>query len=314
MPTAPDRVPAPDAWFRAQAPAKINLGLEVVGKRPDGYHDIRTVFQAVDLCDEIEARTAPGPGIDLRVEGVPAPGGEDNLVVRALQALAERRAPGRGAEVQLRKRIPMGGGLGGGSSDAAAALFLGEAIWGLDPDPHERARLAAALGSDVPFFLTGGTALGEGRGEILTPLPAPPPEWGWVLAISDFFVETSRAFASGDKALTPITQRLRMLQQALGMGDFLGFADLLHNDLEPAALAIQPGLSGIRDWLKDRAPGVGLSGSGATWFAVTPARDAALQLAQEGLAPGVTRPEGLRDLVCCRPVSWGSRLGQDPAS
>ena len=301
-------------WTLAVAPAKLNLGLDVVAQREDGFHDIRTVFQAVDFTDELRARPREDAEIVLRVEGdARAPGDRTNLVVQALRALSARRAPGRGADLRLLKRIPVGGGLGGGSSDAAAALVLGERIWGLDPDPEELRTLAVGVGSDVPFFLMGGTALGEGRGEVLTRL-APPPAWGWVLAISDFVVETADVFGSADKALTPLPHRLSLLQQALQVGDFMGFSGSLGNDLEPAALAIEPGLMGIRDWLRARAPVVGLSGSGSTLFAVTPSPQQALRLLMERDVPGADWPPGLRDLVACAPVPWGVRIVGDPAS
>ena len=195
MPAGSD--PAREAWdLRAEAPAKLNLALHVAGRRADGYHELRTVFQAVDFADRLYLRDRREAGIALRVSGEEAGAAgpsEANLVRRAGELLARRRAPGRGAEIHLVKNIPAGGGLGGGSSDAAATLLALARPWGLGADPSDSARLALELGSDVPFFLLGGTALGEGRGERLTPLPA-PADFGWLLAMPPFRVSTAQAF------------------------------------------------------------------------------------------------------------------------
>lgn len=260
----------PPGWtLRAVAPAKLNLGLAVVGKRPDGYHDLLTIFQTIDLEDDLFFRETVGPGISLRVEAEePIPGGADNLVLRAAELLAGARGVAQGAEILLRKRIPAGAGLGGGSSDAAAALLGLEALWGLAPDPEERRRLAIELGSDVPFFLVGGTARGEGRGEILTPLPG-PPEMAWLLFVPDFRVSTADAFRSLPPTLTASRQELKMLEDAIIHGDSEAFARHVVNDLEPGVVRMEPRLARIRDVLRRRgARAVGLTGSGSAMFAL----------------------------------------------
>ncbi|MBI4584017.1 MAG: 4-(cytidine 5'-diphospho)-2-C-methyl-D-erythritol kinase [Planctomycetes bacterium] len=167
--------------LRVQAPAKINLYLEILGLRPDNYHEIDTVLQAVSLYDTIEFRRRPGgEAVELAVEGQPAlSGGADNLICRAALLLRERaRILGRagsctGLSIRLEKRIPMGGGMGGGSSDAAAALLALNRLWKLSLPRQDLQPLAAVLGSDVAFFLEGGTARCTGRGEIVTPLADP---------------------------------------------------------------------------------------------------------------------------------------------
>jgi len=254
--------------LEAFAPAKLNLGLEVIRRRPDGFHEIRTIFQALDWGDRLRLRRRTGSGILLRVQGPPSiPKGRENLVVRAATALAARRAPGKGVEILLSKRIPAGAGLGGGSSDAAATLLALERLWGLSPDPSELRALAEGLGSDIPFFFLGGTALGEGRGEILTPLP-PAPDWTWILALPPLSVATEEAYRKACKGLTDSGERLRMLQLALVERAFAGFVDNLVNDLESGVFSTEPRLEGIkRALLAIGAPGVAMTGSGAALFA-----------------------------------------------
>ena len=163
------------------APAKVNWTLEVLGRRPDGYHEVRTVLQTVALCDRVRvspaadlalALTGPVGQAGAPLAGMPAP---ENLAYRAARLLRDR-AGGRalGARIELEKAIPADAGLGGGSSDAAATLRALDRLWGLGLPPGELARLGAQLGSDVPFFLFGGTALGRGRGDEVTPLPDVP--------------------------------------------------------------------------------------------------------------------------------------------
>jgi 4-diphosphocytidyl-2-C-methyl-D-erythritol kinase len=159
--------------LRLRAPAKINWTLEVLGKRPDGYHEVRTVLQTIALCDWItllparELSIAPG-------DGGPPP--DDNLAYRAAARLREAAGVRAGARIAIEKRVPLAAGLGGGSSDAAAVLRGLRALWALDVSDEELAAIAAGLGSDVPFFLRGGTALASGRGEVCAPLPDPAPQ------------------------------------------------------------------------------------------------------------------------------------------
>jgi 4-diphosphocytidyl-2-C-methyl-D-erythritol kinase len=305
MPAGSD--PARESWdLEAEAPAKLNLALHVAGRRDDGYHELRTVFQAIDLGDRLFLRDRrAGSGVGLLVEGPEAAAAgpaEQNLVRRAAELLARRRAPGRGVEMRLVKNIPVGGGLGGGSSDAAAALLGLERIWGLDPDPSETARLALALGSDVPFFLLGGTALGEGRGERLTPLP-PPPEFGWVLAVPPFRISTATAFQQLSENLTFSDTGLNLLVDALKEGDRKRFVDQLVNDLYVGVVRIEPRLATIRHELLARgAMAVGLSGSGSTQFALHETQGTARRwLAAEGTCTGCR-------LSVCAPVRHGARV------
>jgi 4-diphosphocytidyl-2-C-methyl-D-erythritol kinase len=170
--------------------AKINLSLEITGKRPDGFHSLVSVMQEVSLCDTLELSDAND--VTLDVDGAETGPQEDNLVFRAALAL---RPPGRGAHARLIKGIPVGGGLGGGSSDAAVALVGLNRLWNLGLACAELAEQAELLGSDVPFFLTGGTALIRGRGELVRQLTLTSPTW-YVLLNPGFHVSTARVFGA----------------------------------------------------------------------------------------------------------------------
>ncbi len=167
--------------LRLLAPAKVNLAFEVLGRRADGYHEVRTVLQSLSLADELTFEASDALSLTVEPEGA-APV-EENLVLAAARLLQRETGVSTGASVHLAKRIPTAGGLGGGSSDAAIALLGLRRLWGLALDADALRGLAARLGSDVPFFVSGGTALGEGRGERLTPLPTPEGEA--VVAVPD---------------------------------------------------------------------------------------------------------------------------------
>jgi len=180
---------------KIDARAKINLGLEVVRKRPDGYHDIRTLFQEIGLADLLEIEAALGPEIRIEGDDPSVPWDETNLVHRAARALQERVGPEQGAVLRLAKKIPAGGGLGGGSSDAAAALTGLNAVWKAGLTRDELAVLGRGLGADVPYFLHGGLCLGEERGDRLTELADLPPLFV-VLALPPFPVPTALIYRS----------------------------------------------------------------------------------------------------------------------
>lgn len=167
--------------LRLLAPAKVNLTFEALGRRDDGYHEVRTILQALSLADELAFEESDSLTLTVEPEGA-APV-EENLVLAAARLLQREAGVSTGAAIHLVKRIPMAGGLGGGSSDAATTLLGLRRLWGLDLDADALRGLAARLGSDVPFFVSGGTALGEGRGERLTPLPT--PQGAAVVAVPD---------------------------------------------------------------------------------------------------------------------------------
>jgi 4-diphosphocytidyl-2-C-methyl-D-erythritol kinase len=262
---------------RRSARAKINLGLEVLGRRADGYHALATVFQEIDLADDLEFRI--DPELRLEREGDPAPPGEENLVLRAARALAAATGVSPRARIRLHKRIPTRAGLGGGSSDAAATLLGLDRLWGTALGPGRLRGIAAALGSDVPFFLTGGTALGHRRGECIHRLP-PLPALGVVVVAPHAGLSTPAVFRAGEFALTPprncnIIRRFAHYERT---GD--GLAELVRNDLQVPAERLLPEIQDWRRRLQDLgATCAALSGSGSAVFGLFPAVDAAVRAA-----------------------------------
>ena len=167
----------------AWAPAKVNLYLEILGKRPDGYHELETLMVTAGLFDTLVLRDGPAGRVELACSDPALSAGEDNLVVRAARLLQQRTGGARGCRVRLVKRIPMAAGLAGGSADAAATLVACNELWQAGLSQAQLARVAARLGSDVPFSLVGGTAVGRGRGELLTPALVSGTYY-WVLAFA----------------------------------------------------------------------------------------------------------------------------------
>lgn len=251
-----------------EAPAKINLYLEVGPARPDGYHPVRTILQTVALCDLVEVEvTDGGEGLRLEVEG-DAPPGEDNLCLRAAAAFLAATGMRMGVSVRLLKRIPQAAGLGGGSSDAAAVLRVLNFIAGEAMSKEELLSAASTLGMDVPFFLVGGTVLGEGRGERVTPLTQAPPlpvllvNPGAGLATGEVYRRFDLCSGGG-----PPAQGSGDLVDALSRGDVGAIAPLLHNSLQRAACELMPEIAA----LLEKAAGAGaaatlVSGSGPTVF------------------------------------------------
>jgi 4-diphosphocytidyl-2-C-methyl-D-erythritol kinase len=254
----------------ARAPAKINLHLGVGALRADGFHELVTVFHAVDVVDEVTAR--PADGLRVSVHGRSAgevPVGADNLAWRAAALLAASAGLRPDVELVIDKAIPVAGGMAGGSADAAATLLACDALWGLRTSAAELQRLAAELGSDVPFSLHGGTAIGTGRGERLERVPT-AAVLHWVLVPAGFGVSTAAAYAELDRQRAeagdpPPLASPDGLLSVLAAGDVDAVAGLLGNDLQPIAIALAPGLAEVLD--RGRAAGAlaGIvSGSGPT--------------------------------------------------
>jgi 4-diphosphocytidyl-2-C-methyl-D-erythritol kinase len=257
---------------RVRAPAKINLHLAVGDVRPDGYHDLVTVFHAVDLADELTITSADRHSVRTTpADGVPA--GAKNLAGMAARMLAKRSGAGGPVAIDIAKQIPVAGGMAGGSADAAAALVGCAALWGLDMARGELAKIGAELGADVPFALTGGTAVGTGRGDLLSPVLARTP-LHWVLALADeglstpaVFAELDRLRANGDVGKPDPTRvgPVEVILSALASGDPVAVAAALGNDLQAAAISLQPGLRRtLRAGIAAGALGGLVSGSGPT--------------------------------------------------
>jgi 4-diphosphocytidyl-2-C-methyl-D-erythritol kinase len=247
--------------------AKINLHLQVIGRRADGFHDLCTVFQSISLKDTLGF--GPAESIEMTCGTDCVPVDERNLVVRAAIALREKYGVSGGARIHLDKQIPAPGGLGGGSSNAAVALLGLKKLWCIDGDPSDLHRLAASLGSDVPFFLYGGTALGMGRGEIVEPIEDFREEYMLVVT-PDIAVATREAF----KRLQLLTltrqeskRRLQICRFDLESADFKYTA--FKNDFETTVFAAYPEVERVKNTLLDLgADRAMLSGSGGSVFAV----------------------------------------------
>ena len=252
---------------RVRAPAKINLHLSVGDVRPDGYHDLVTVFHAVDLADEVTVQAAERHSVrTVPSDGVPA--GAKNLAGVAARLLARRSGAGGPVAIEISKQIPVAGGMAGGSADAAAALVGCAALWGLEIGRGDLAQMGADIGADVPFALTGGTAVGTGRGDRLSPVLARTP-LHWVLALAEDGLSTPAVFAELDRlraeSAPPRVGAVTRVLAALASGDPAAVAAMLGNDLQPAAISLQPGLRRtLRAGLAAGALGGVVSGSGPT--------------------------------------------------
>lgn len=255
-----------------RVPAKVNLWLSVGPLGSAGYHELVSVFQAVSLFDELAATPAPGLTVELAYPPAEAPTARDNLALQAAQLLADQAGVEQGAELTIRKSIPVAGGMAGGSADAAAALVACDALWGTGLSRSELLRLAARLGADVAFPLVGGTAVGVGRGEQLHPVTPDSPEiLHWVFAFGEGGLTARAVYAECDRLRTETGQRVagpheaHDLTTALRAGDAAAVGAALHNDLQPAALSLRPELRHTLDVGRGcGALGATVCGSGPT--------------------------------------------------
>ena len=295
-----------------RVPAKINLQLAVGPLRPDGYHGLVTVFHAVSLFDDVTVATAETDTIAVTGEGaglVPADG--DNLALRAVralrQALARRgtRAPGPpspadavpeagGVAVTIAKRIPVAGGMAGGSADAAAALVACNELWGTGLSQQELCAIAGEVGSDAAFPVLGGTAVGRGRGEQLAPALASPVDFHWVLAFADGHLSTPAVFRALDKQRAdqgvPEPELSTELMAALRSGNVEDLGAALSNDLQEPAIALFPALrKTLEAGLEAGARGALVSGSGPTCYFLAGDASHATDLATAIMGAGVCR-------------------------
>ncbi|MFT4300110.1 MAG: 4-(cytidine 5'-diphospho)-2-C-methyl-D-erythritol kinase [Aeromicrobium sp.] len=254
-----------------RAPAKINLGLSVGPLRADGFHELATVYMALDLHDTVRvtAREDDQITVTVQIEGherADVPLGPDNLAVRAVETLRSAAGVGQGVDLAIRKVIPVAGGMAGGSSDAAAALVGANTVLGIDADRDELSSLAEEIGSDVPFLLHGGIGVGTGRGEQIMPVLA-RGRYSFLIVVAEEGLSTPAVFAEFDR-LVPDPDPPRIapeLMAALRGNDVERVADFLSNDLEMAALSLRPELDGVLQRGVDAGALAGLvSGSGPT--------------------------------------------------
>jgi 4-diphosphocytidyl-2-C-methyl-D-erythritol kinase len=285
-------------------PAKLNLQLAVGPPRADGYHDLVTVFHAISLFDQVTVEPAGRDGVTVTGEGADrVPAGRDNLALRAIEAL-RAAFPGRGTgavRVTIAKRIPVAAGLAGGSADAAAALVACNELWAAGLSHPQLGAVGATVGSDVAFALLGGTAVGRGRGEQLTPALAPATQYHWVLAFADGQLSTPAVYAALDRlrAADPAGSAAAAatkpdldaaLMSALRTGDAARVGRRLSNDLQQAAVSLFPALrKTLTAGLELGALGALVAGSGPTCVFLAANAERALELAVSLSGAGVCR-------------------------
>lgn len=269
--------PAGDAQpVRVRAPGKVNVVLRVGALQDDGYHDLATAFQALSLSEIVTAH--PANGFSVEVSGTVAidrvPLDDSNIAVRAARLLAARADVDAGVHLEIVKHVPVTGGMGGGSADAAATLIACDALWGTGLGRDRLLSIAAELGADVPFAMLGGTAIGTGRGDVLSPALA-TGQFEWVLALSDLGLSTPEVYAELDRhrarhrldiAPAPVAPSVPdEVLQALRAGDPQMLAEVLSNDLQAAAFHLAPGLVDVLELGEANGALAGIvSGSGPT--------------------------------------------------
>jgi 4-diphosphocytidyl-2-C-methyl-D-erythritol kinase len=278
-----------------RAPAKVNLQLSVGPAAADGFHDLATVFHAVSLFDDVVATAAEDITVSLENPDPTVPLDGDNLAARAAHALAAHTGTDAGVHLRLVKRIPVAAGMAGGSADAAAALVACDALWGTGLSRDELSELGAELGSDVPFALMGGTAIGTGRGTLLSPVLA-RGEFHWVFAVAEDGLSTPAVYRECDRLRersgvpVPDLATDEALMAALRAGDAKAVGAALSNDLQEAAISLQPALAQtLGAAVELGALGAVVSGSGPTVAFLVRSPEAGLDVAVGLTAMGLCR-------------------------
>lgn len=275
--------------IRFRTNAKVNLFLRVVGRRPDGYHEIETILHGIGLADDLAITPTSDGLVDVVMEVAESaandlPPLELNTVYLAAQRLIERGAKNEGVRIDITKRIPIGSGLGGGSGNGAGALVMLAEQWKMGLERSELLEIASRLGADVPYCIDGGTALATSRGEDLTLLPSSQTMW-FVLGVSSTALLTAEAYDTFDGLGHESDAQAAPMTMAIGAGDVEGIASLLHNDLEAAAFRLRPELlTKKKAMLSAGALGAVMSGSGPTIVGI--ARDEAHAQAVSGAVEG----------------------------
>lgn len=263
-----------------RAYAKINIGLDVLRRRADGYHEVKMIMQTVDIYDELVLERRKQPGIELRMDNSELPSGGDNLICRAADLLFREKEITGGVNISLTKRIPIAAGMAGGSADAAAALRGVNELFDLGYSLTELQALGVGLGADIPYCLAGGTMLSEGIGEILTPLPAPPAAH---LVIAKPDINVSTAFVYGNLHADSLAWHpdIDGMIAALQKGDLDGITGRLGNVLETVTVKAHPVIEQIKELLrKQGAENALMSGSGPTVFGIFKEKETAARAAE----------------------------------
>lgn len=263
-----------------RAYAKINIGLDVLRRRADGYHEVKMIMQTVDIYDELVLERRKEPGIELRMDNSELPSGGDNLICRAADLLFREKKITGGVNISLTKRIPIAAGMAGGSADAAAALRGLNELFDMGYSLKELQALGVGLGADIPYCLAGGTMLSEGIGEILTPLPAPPAAH---LVIAKPDINVSTAFVYGNLHADRLAWHpdIDGMIAALQKGDLDGITGRLGNVLETVTVKAHPVIEQIKELLrKQGAENALMSGSGPTVFGIFKEKETAARAAE----------------------------------
>ncbi|MCL5058908.1 MAG: 4-(cytidine 5'-diphospho)-2-C-methyl-D-erythritol kinase [Actinobacteria bacterium] len=272
--------------MNVKARAKINLSLDVLGARPDGYHEILTVMQPLELHDKMKVEALATGAIEVICSHPDVPSGPGNLVYRAADLLRSECGCSMGASIYIKKNIPVAAGLAGGSADAAAALKALNKLWGLGLEERQLLQAGERIGADVPFCLAGKTALAGGKGEILTPLPS-FPGLGVILVKPSFGVSTARVYSLYDSSPAGPGPNTGAMVSALEKRDFEAVAALLNNVLERVTAALHPEINEIKKALIEAgAAGAIMSGSGPTVFGLCRSPGEALSVAARLELPG----------------------------
>jgi 4-diphosphocytidyl-2-C-methyl-D-erythritol kinase len=270
--------------IRLRSYAKVNFGLTIVGRREDGYHDIETVLATIDLADTVEVESRDEPEITVECGHPDVPTDESNLAVRAARLLARATGTRRGARVVIDKKIPVASGLGGGSSNAACTLRALNLLWGAALDQSRLQEVAAGVGSDVPFFLRGGAAVGRGRGDRLEPLRDPPRLW-IVLVSPGIPISSAWAYGAYRQAKTVLTNgegRIKMAVSGFRSNDAARIGAGMYNALEPAVFSAFPELRSIKEELRAfPVLGASMSGSGSAVFGLARDEESARGIVEE---------------------------------
>ncbi len=251
-----------------RAYAKINIGLDVLRRRPDGYHEVKMIMQTVDIYDDLMLERTSGPGIQLKTDNAQLPTNRDNLICRAAALLMEEKKIAEGVKITLTKRIPIAAGMAGGSSDAAATMRGLNALFDMGYSEKDLQRLGVKLGADIPYCIVGGTMLSEGIGEILTPLPAPPKAH---LVVAKPDINVSTAFVYGNLHVERLKDHpdIDGMAKALSQGDLQGVCERMGNVLETVTVKEYPVIDQIKNLMRKMgAANALMSGSGPTVFGI----------------------------------------------
>lgn len=268
-------------FVEKKAYAKINLGLDVLRRREDGYHEVKMIMQTVDIWDKLTFCISSEPGIELVVGDAALPAGKDNLIYRAAELLIKEKSIKKGVKITLEKNIPVAAGMAGGSTDAAAVFHGLNELFALSMSLEDMKKLGVKIGADVPYCMMGGTAVSEGIGEILTPLPA-PPACILVAAKPDIDVSTKFVYENLHAERLKVHPDIDGMIKAIKTGDLSGITERMANVLETVTIREYPVIDKIKEQMKtEGAENALMSGSGPTVFGIFTEREAAQKAADQ---------------------------------